>query len=68
MYRVRPYFEIKKVKLPDCMYLMKPLHQLPSMTTSDEVRGGINWKGVGFSLLACDFLLKDHVMFDHTHF
>ena len=38
MYRVRPYFEIKKVKLPDCMYLMKPLHQLPSMKASNEVR------------------------------
>ena len=48
MYRVRPYFEIKKVKLPDCMYLMKPLHELPSMTTSDEVRRGQQ-------LVACRF-------------
>ena len=39
MYRVRPYFDIKKVKLPDCMYMMKPIHQLPGMKTgkADEV-------------------------------
>lgn len=40
MYRIRPYFEIKKVKLPDCMYLMKPVHQLTNKTpTSKEVSG-----------------------------
>jgi len=40
MYRVRPYFDIKKVKLPDCMYMMKPIHQLPGMKTGkpDEVK------------------------------
>lgn len=38
MYRVRPYFEIKKVRLPNCMYQMKPLHKLTGMKTgSDEV-------------------------------
>lgn len=38
MYRIRPYFEIKKVKLPDCMYLLKPVHQLTSKTaTTKEV-------------------------------
>ena len=42
MYRVRPYFEIKKVRLPNCMYHMKPLHKLTGMRTgmrtgSDEV-------------------------------
>lgn len=43
MYRVRPYFEIKKVRLPNCMYHMKPLHKLTGMKTGpDEVweRGG----------------------------
>ena len=38
MYCVRPYFDIKKVKLPDCMYMMKPLHQLPDKTGKGEVR------------------------------
>lgn len=37
MYRIRPYFTIKKVKLPDCMYLLKPVHQLPNLTPSPEV-------------------------------
>lgn len=38
MYRVRPYFEIKKVRLPNCMYHMKPLHKLTGMKTGpDEV-------------------------------
>ena len=37
MYRIRPYFTIKKVKLPDCMYLLKPVHQLPNLTPSQEV-------------------------------
>lgn len=36
MYRIRPYFTIKKVKLPDCMYLLKPVHQLPNLTPSQE--------------------------------
>ena len=42
MYRVRPYFEIKKVRLPHCMYLVKPLHKLSQIKTGpDEVgRGG----------------------------
>ena len=26
MYRVQPYFKIKKIKLPDCMYLLHPIH------------------------------------------
>ena len=37
MYRIRPYFTIKKVKLPDCMYLLKPVHQLPNLAPSQEV-------------------------------
>ena len=38
MYSVRPYFEIKKVRLPHCMYQMKPLHKLTGMKTGpDEV-------------------------------
>ena len=37
MYRIRPYFTIKKVKLPDCMYLLKPVHQLPNLAPSPEV-------------------------------
>ena len=37
MYRIRPYFTIKKVKLPACMYLLKPVHQLPSLAPSTEV-------------------------------
>lgn len=38
MYRIRPYFEIKKVRLPNCMYQVKPLHKLLQMKTgSDEV-------------------------------
>lgn len=38
MYRIRPYFEIKKVRLPNCMYQMKPLHKLLQMKAgSDEV-------------------------------
>lgn len=38
MYRLRPYFEIKKVKLPACMYLLKPVHQLTNIapSTKDE--------------------------------
>ena len=41
MYRVRPYFEIKKVRLPHCMYLVKPLHKLSQIKTGpDEVGGG----------------------------
>ena len=40
MYCVRPYFEIKKVRLPNCMYQMKPLHNLTGMKTGqDEVCG-----------------------------
>ncbi len=38
MYRVRPYFEIKKVKLPDCMYLMKPVHQIAYNPSTAQVR------------------------------
>lgn len=34
MYRIRPYFEIKKVRLPACMYLMKPVHQLTNIAPS----------------------------------
>jgi hypothetical protein len=38
MYRIRPYFEIKKVRLPACMYLMKPIHQLTSIGPSSGER------------------------------
>ena len=39
MYRVRPYFQIKKVRLPNCMYLMKPLHKLTAIRIGpDEVQ------------------------------
>lgn len=41
MYRVRPYFEIKKVKLPDCMYTLKPLHQLTCLTPPSRQVGGV---------------------------
>ena len=45
MYRVRPYFEIKKVRLPNCMYQMKPLHNLTGMKTgADEVWTLISWQ------------------------
>ena len=37
MYRIRPYFTIKKVKLPDCMYLLKPVHKLPNIASTPEV-------------------------------
>lgn len=36
MYKVRPYFVIRKVKLPDCMYLLRSLHKLPSLTGDEE--------------------------------
>lgn len=36
MYRIRPYFEIKKVKLPDCMYLIKPVHQLTNISPNSS--------------------------------
>eukprot|EP00731_Ephydatia_muelleri_P028635 Em0020g279a len=36
MYRVRPYFEIKKIKLPDCMYPLKALHQLPNVSPPSQ--------------------------------
>ena len=26
MYQVQPYFKIKKIQLPDCMYLLHPIH------------------------------------------
>lgn len=37
MYRIRPYFEIKKVKLPDCMYLIKPVHSMTNAPHTVEV-------------------------------
>ncbi len=40
MYRLKPFFEIKKVKLPACMYLLKPLHVLPNAVVSPEVCWG----------------------------
>ena len=39
MYRVRPYFEIKKIRLPDCMYPLKALHQLPSVSPPSQEVG-----------------------------
>lgn len=39
MYRVRPYFEIKKIKLPDCMYPLKALHQLPNVSPPSQEVG-----------------------------
>lgn len=41
MYRMRPYFEIKKVKLPDCMYTLKPLHVLTCLTPPSRQVGGV---------------------------
>ena len=53
MYRVRPYFEIKKVRLPNCMYQMKPLHNLTGMKTGgDEVDFG-NWGYLIVSWILC---------------
>lgn len=46
MYRIRPYFEIKKVRLPACMYVVKPVHQLTNIVpTSREVSSsvGVVW-------------------------
>ena len=34
--QVRPYFVIKKVRLPDCMYLMRPLYKLPTVAGDEE--------------------------------
>lgn len=39
MYRIRPFFEIKKVKLPDCMYMMRPVHKLPGLIPTEETTG-----------------------------
>ena len=65
MYRVRPYFEIKKIKLPDCMYPLKMLHQLPSLSppsqevskmTRDDVHA---WACICVCVCVCLFGARD---------